>query len=136
MQVDPIDSNYLQFFFLQAPMFLLFTQHFPSAPSAIFELASQHAPTLQSILAVSAQHADMVAGRKPTRALIHLIEMSTTDSKRIDIGTNQRGSYRGGILSYSSLLCSERTYRRTKSSTRAISNVGTISTGTLGRYTQ
>ena len=72
MQVDPIDSNYLQFFFLQAPMFLLFTQHFPSAPSAIFELASQHAPTLQSILAVSAQHADMVAGRKPTRALIHL----------------------------------------------------------------
>jgi hypothetical protein len=72
MQVDAIDSNYLQFFFLQAPMFLLFTQHFPSAPSAIFELASQHAPTLQSILAVSAQHADMVAGRKPTRALIHL----------------------------------------------------------------
>ena len=72
MQVDPIDSNYLQFFFLQAPMFLLFTQHFPSAPSAIFELASQHAPTLQSILAVAAQHADMVAGRRPTRALIHL----------------------------------------------------------------
>ena len=53
-------------------MFLLFTQHFPSAPSAILELASQHPPTLQSILAVAAQHADMVAGRKPTRALIHL----------------------------------------------------------------
>ena len=53
-------------------MFLLFIQHFPSAPSAIFDLASQHAPTLQSILAVSAQHADMVAGRKSTRALIHL----------------------------------------------------------------
>lgn len=53
-------------------MFLLFTEHFPSAPSAIFELASQHAATLQSILAVSAQHADMVAGRKPTRALVHL----------------------------------------------------------------
>lgn len=53
-------------------MFLLFTQHFPSAPSAIFELASQNAPTLQAILAVSSQHADMVAGRKPTRALIHL----------------------------------------------------------------
>ena len=72
MTIDPIDSNYLQFFFIQAPMFLLLTHHFPSAPSAIFDLASHYAPTLQSILAVSAQHADMVAGRKPTRALIHL----------------------------------------------------------------
>jgi hypothetical protein len=70
--IDPIDSNYLQFFFIQAPMFLLFTHHFPSALSSILELASHHAPTLQSILAVSAQHADMVAGRTPTRALIHL----------------------------------------------------------------
>jgi hypothetical protein len=72
LAIDPIDSKYLQFFFIQAPMFLLFTQHFPSAPSAILELASQHAETLQSILAVSAQHADMVAGRKPIRALVHL----------------------------------------------------------------
>ena len=53
-------------------MFLLFTQHFPSAPGAIFDLASQHAPTMDAILAVAAQHADMVVGRKPTRALIHL----------------------------------------------------------------
>src|SRR5438046_6260380 len=44
MIIDPIDSNYLQFFFIQAPMFLLFTHHFPSAPIAIFELACQHAP--------------------------------------------------------------------------------------------
>jgi Fungal specific transcription factor domain len=72
MTIDPLDSKYLQFFFIQAPMFLLFTQHFPSAPSAIFELASHHSTTLHSILAVSVQHADMVAGRKPTRALIHL----------------------------------------------------------------
>src|SRR5208282_2912974 len=72
MTIDPVDSKYLQFFFIQAPMFLLFTKHFPSAPSAIFDLASHHSITLHSILAVSAQHADMVAGRKPTRALIHL----------------------------------------------------------------
>ena len=53
-------------------MFLLFTQHFPSARSAVLELAAQNKPTLQSILAVSSQHADMVAGRKPTRAFVHL----------------------------------------------------------------
>jgi len=53
-------------------MFLLFTEHFPTATSAIYELASRHKPTLQSILAVAAQHADMVAGRNPIRALVHL----------------------------------------------------------------
>jgi Fungal specific transcription factor domain len=72
MRIDPADSNYLQFFFIQAPMFLLFTQHFPTATSAVFDLASRHKPTLESILAVSAQHADMMAGRQPTRAMIHL----------------------------------------------------------------
>jgi Fungal specific transcription factor domain len=74
LTVDTLDSKYLQFFFVQAPMFLLFTHHFPSAPGAIFDLASKHPPTLQAILAVAAQHADMVAGRDrdSTRALVHL----------------------------------------------------------------
>jgi hypothetical protein len=67
-----MDANYLHFFVLEAPMLLLFTHHFPSVRSAVLELAAQNKPTLQSILAVSAQHADMLAGRKPTRALIHL----------------------------------------------------------------
>lgn len=53
-------------------MFLLFAHHFPSAPSAIWDLACNSKPLLHSMLAVAAQHADMFASRTSTRAFYHL----------------------------------------------------------------
>lgn len=53
-------------------MFLLFAHHFPSAPSAIWDLACKSKSLLHSILGVASQHADMFAGRPCTRAFYHL----------------------------------------------------------------